>query len=255
MEKKINNTIKETIEELQEKFNEISKKGYIKGIYNSLSSIGRTFENELNLPMNKECVADYYGIEIKTRRTYSKSAITLFTAVPDGEERKEIERLKNMYGYPYKRDKKYKALYVDVYGNKLTYGGVKYQYKLDIDKIKEKVYLCVYDRYGNLLERKVYWTYKYLENKLLNKLSYLAIVNVWTNEKDGWNYFKYYKISFFKLKGFNIFLKLLEDGIIKIGLKIDIYLDENNYGKTYDHGCSFAIREKDIIKLFNKIKK
>ena len=106
----MNETIEKTMQELQEKFNEISKKGYIKGTYNSLSSIGRTFENELNLPMNKECVPDYYGIEIKTRRTYSKSAITLFTAVPDGEEHKEIERLKNTYGYPYKRDKNYKAL-------------------------------------------------------------------------------------------------------------------------------------------------
>ena len=171
------------MQELQEKFNEISKKGYIKGIYNSLSSIGRTFENELNLPMNKECIPDYYGIEIKTRRTYSKSAITLFTAVPNGKESREIERLKNTYGYLYKRDKNYKALYVDVYGNKLTYGGLQYQYKLDI------------------------------------------------NKKEGWNYFKYYKITFFKLQGFSKFLKLLENGIIKISFKIDIYLDKNNYGK------------------------
>ena len=89
--------------------------------------------------MNKECVPDYKGIEIKTRRTYSKSAITLFTAVPDGEEPKEIERIKNTYGYPYKKDKNHKCLYVDIYGNKLTFGGVKYQYKLDIDKKKEKV--------------------------------------------------------------------------------------------------------------------
>ena len=250
----MNETIEKTIEELQEKFNEISKKGYIKGIYNSSSSIGRTFENELNLSMNKECVPDYHGIEIKTRRTYSKSAITLFTATPDGKEHKEIERLKNTYGYPYKRDKKYKALYVDVYGNKLTYGGVKYQYKLDIDKMEEKVYLCVYNQQGKLLERKVYWTYKILESKLLSKLSYLSIINVWPNKKDGWNYFKYYKISFFKLKGFSQFMKLLENGTIKLSLKIDIYLNENNYGKVYDHGCGFAIQEKDIIKLFDKIK-
>ena len=255
MNKKIDVTIEKTIEELQERFNEISKKGYIKGMYNSLSSIGRTFENELNLQMNKECMPDYHGIEIKTRRTYSKSAITLFTSVPDGKECKETERLKNLYGYPYKRDKKYKALYVDVYGNKMTFGGVKYQYKLDIDKKTEKIYLCVYDRQGRKLERRVYWTYKTLQNKLLTKLSYLAIVNVWTNKKEGWNYFKYYKISFFKLKGFSDFIKLLENGIVKISLKIDIYLDENNYGKTYDHGCSFAIYEKDIIKLFDKLEK
>ena len=53
-DKIMNDTIEKIMKKLQEKFNKISKKGYIKGIYNSLYSIVRTFENELNLPMNKE---------------------------------------------------------------------------------------------------------------------------------------------------------------------------------------------------------
>ena len=80
-------------------------------------------------------IPDYEGIEIKTRRTYSKSYITLFNAVPDGGKSLEIERLKNFYGYPYKRDRRYKALYADVYGNNKTFGGVKYQYKLNVFKV------------------------------------------------------------------------------------------------------------------------
>ena len=86
--------IEERMLELKKEFQKISKKGYIKGIYNNLSSIGRTFETELNLPENEFGVPDYYGIEIKTRRAYSKSYITLFNAVPDGEDLFEIERLK-----------------------------------------------------------------------------------------------------------------------------------------------------------------
>ena len=40
----------EIIKELEEKFKKISQKGYIRGINNSFSAIGRTFENEqLNL--------------------------------------------------------------------------------------------------------------------------------------------------------------------------------------------------------------
>ena len=101
------------------------------------------------------------------------------------------------------------------------------------------------------MEKRVYWSYKYLENKLLTKLSYLAIVNVWPTKKEGWNYFKYYEIKFYKLKGFSDFLKLLEQGIIKITFKVDIYTDEKRYGKTYDHGCGFAIKEKDLTKLFD----
>lgn len=242
------------LKNLQKEFERISKKGYIKGIYNSLSSIGRTFEQELNLPLNKEPIPDYHGIELKTRRTYSKSPITLFSAVPDGELPQEVERIKNTYGYPYKKDKKYKILYFEAYGNKLNFGGIKYQYKLDIDKTNEKVFLCIFDRKGKILERKVYWSFKYLEYKLITKLKYLAIINAWTNETNGWNYFKYYKIEYYKLTSFDKFLELIENGIIKLNFKVDIYRDELNYGKSYDHGCSFRIQEKNITKLFNKIK-
>ena len=241
----------ETIKQLEQEFDKISKKGYIRGIYNNSSSIGRTFENELNLPRNTLEIPDYNGIEIKTRRTYSKSYITLFNAIPDGEKPQEVERLKNSYGYPYKKDKRYKALYAGVYGNKKTFAGIKYQYKLDVDRIAQKIFLCVYDRYDNLIEREVYWSFIYLESKIMLKMQVLAIVNAWPKKVDGWNYFRYHKIDFYLFKNFETFLKLIEEGIIKIILKVDIHLDEKNYGKTYDHGCGFAIQEKDIIKLYH----
>jgi len=242
----------DTMKQLKNEFKKISQKGYIKGIYNNSSSIGRTFENELKLPRNTMEIPDYNGIEIKTRRTYSKSHITLFTAVPDGSEPHEIERIKNAYGYPYKKDTRYKALYVDVYGNIKNYGGVKYQYKLDVDREEQKIYLCIYDRFDNLIERKVYWSFIYLESKISMKLNTLAIVNAWTNQINGWNYFKYYKIDFYIFKNFETFLKLIENGIIKITMKIDIHKDEKRYGKTYDHGCSFNIKETDLINLYDK---
>ena len=157
-----------------------------------------------------------------------------------------------MYGYPCKSDKRYKVIYIEAYGNKLNYAGVKYQYKIDVDRIEKKVYLCIYDRNDKLIERKLYWSFSYLEEKLRIKLQYLSIVNAWTNTIDNWNYFKYYKIDFYKIKSFNKFLNLLEDGTIKIVFKVGIHLDEKRYGKTYDHGCGFAIGDKDICKLYYK---
>ena len=58
--------LEDTIRSLKEEFNKISEKGYIKGIYNNSASIGRTFENELNLPRNNIEIPDYKDIEIKT---------------------------------------------------------------------------------------------------------------------------------------------------------------------------------------------
>ena len=235
---------------LYKQFEKIKEKGYIKGIYNSYSSIGRTFESELGLDMNKECVPDYEGIEIKTKRPYSKSLLSLFTAVPDGKEPLELSRIKELYGYPYKKDRRFKALYVEVYGNKLNYGGAKYQYKLDIDRVEKRIYLCIYDRHEKLIERRVYWSFEYLKSKLNKKLNKLAIVNAWTNKINNWNYFKYYKINFYTLKDFNTFINLLASGEIILKIKIDIYTDKANYGKMYDHGCSFSISKDNVEKLF-----
>ena len=242
--------MKETFANLQKEFERIKTKGYIKGIYNSSSSIGRTFEHELGLSMNKESMPDYDGIEIKTRRTYTKNFITLFSAVPDGEEPLEVARITNKYGYPYYRDRQYKCLYAEVFGNKFNYAGRTYKYKLDVDYNEKKVYLCIHGYNGNLVERKAFWSFSYLKKKLENKLKYLALVHAWPKKVDNWNYFKYYKIDFYRLKSFNEFLKLLDSGVIKLTLKIDIYLDEANYGKMYDHGCSFSISENNLEELF-----
>lgn len=240
----------ENIRKLVKEFKRIRAKGYIRGIYNNYSSIGRTFENELNLPENAFSVPDYYGIEIKTRRAYSKSAITLFTAVPDGENLFEIERLKETYGYPYKKDRRYKVLFIEAYGSYYTNVGINYKCKIEVDRNERKVYLMILNRYNELIEKKVYWSFDYLEERLTNKVNLLAVVNAWPNKINGWNYFKYYKMNIYKLKDFESFIKLLERGLIKVTIKIGIHLDKNRYGKTYDHGCGFAIEEPNLQELF-----
>lgn len=242
--------MRESILKLQKEFERVREKGYIKGIYNSLSSIGRTFEEELGLSLNKACIPDYDGIEIKTRRAYSKSYITLFNAVPDGTNSGEIERLKNTYGYPCKKDKNYKVLYAEVYGNKMVYAGVKYQYKLEVSKNDKRIYLCVYNRNGKLIDKNTFWSFDYLKNKITTKLNVMAVINAWPKEIDHWNYFKYYKIKFYIFKSFNKFLSLIENGKIKLTLKIGIYLSGDRYGETYDHGCGFCLSESDLPQLF-----
>ena len=246
----VDEEITKKIKKLKKEFKKIAEKGYIKGIYNNSASIGRTFESELNLEMNKNSVPDYEGIELKTRRTYSKSMITLFNAVPDGNKPLELSRLRDKYGWPYKRDKKYKALYAEVYGNIIKSAGTKYKYKLEVNRQDEKIYLCIYNKEERLIEKEVYWSFNYLKEKLFNKLKILAIIEAWPNKIDGWNYFKYYRINFYKLKKFDDFINLIENGKIKLSIRIDIYVDKENYGKMYDHGCGFSISKKDINLLF-----
>ena len=58
-------------------------------------------------------------------------------------------------------------------------------------------------------------------------------------------------MNIYKLKDFDSFINLIKDGTIKITIKVDIHLGEKNYGKPYDHGCSFAIEEHNLPKLYN----
>ena len=57
-------------------------------------------------------------------------------------------------------------------------------------------------------------------------------------------------MDFYVLKRFNKFIKLIENGTIKLQLKIGVRMDKDNYGSVYNHGCSFKISEEDLRELF-----
>ena len=61
-------------------------------------------------------------------------------------------------------------------------------------------------------------------------------------------------MDIYKLNNFNEFVNLIENGTIKLTIKVDIYTNEKYYGRTYDHGCGFSIEEKNLSKMFYNIK-
>lgn len=138
------NTIDKSIKKLNEEFKRIKKLGYVPEVHSGYGGIGDTFESLLGKEKSDFCIPDYDGIEIKTRRAYSKSLISLFCSVPDGEVLFEIDRLKERFGYPDKEIKNAKVLYSVVYGNKLCNVGKCYFFKLDVDKKERKIFLCAH---------------------------------------------------------------------------------------------------------------
>ena len=60
-------------------------------------------------------------------------------------------------------------------------------------------------------------------------------------------------MTIYQLKNSDKFIDLIENGTIKVTIKVDIYLNPKYYGKTYDHGCDFTISEHDISKLYDII--
>ena len=75
------------------KFIEISKMKWIKGINNSTNSVGLTFESLINKIPDSMYFPDYYGIEIKCSQRFSRYPLNLFSLSFDGPELYEMNRL------------------------------------------------------------------------------------------------------------------------------------------------------------------
>ncbi|MBQ8681375.1 MAG: MvaI/BcnI restriction endonuclease family protein [Bacilli bacterium] len=243
--------VEEDIRNLQKNFLKIKSMGYVKGIRGGSTGVGATFEALLGKDEDQSELPDFGTIEIKTRRAYSKSLISLFNAVPKGESDFEVKRLRDKYGYPDKIDKNLKRLNTAVSATKMTKVGLFYYFKLKLDKEKEKLILCIYDWNKVLIDESTYWEFSILKEKLYRKLSVLAVINAWTNKIDGIESFKYYKMNIYILRSFAYFIKALEEGFIKIKIKIGNNYTKERYGEVNSSGISFAIKEEDLFKIFD----
>lgn len=56
----------------------------------------------------------------------------------------------------------------------------------------------------------------------------------------------------YSLKSFEEFIRLLEQGIIRVNFKLNIKTTGDKIGQIHDHGTSFDILEQDINKLYNE---
>ena len=228
---------------LNKEFQKISQK--------KSGGIGRTFEEQIGIKENTLDTPDYKGIEIKTKRNNSKSYINLFNMTPKGKEPYEIKRLNHKYGYPDREFKSLNVLQESVYCNQRTWIGSKYQFMLQINQQSEKIYLCIFDIYGDLIEKETYWDFNTIQEKLNKKLTNLAFIkasNKYINQKE---YFHYNEINIYTLKNFQTFISLIEQGIIRVTFKIGIFKKGKRKGQIHDHGTSFCIKEQNLTKLFN----
>ena len=243
--------MEEDMKLLKIKFNEIQKKGWIDSKGTGYGSIGVTFEKLVGVATNEFEIPDFGSIEIKTKSKSNFNCISLFNCTPTGPYYHEVERIKNLFGYPDSKLKTFKVLNVEVFCNKLTEVGKNFYFKLNVYKNEKKITLIVYDKKKNKIEESTYWDFDILEEKLNRKLSYLALISADKKNFNGKKSFKYNTLIFYKLKGFDAFINLIENGIIKINFKLGVFRDPKRFGKIHDRGTAFSIEEKNINKLFD----
>lgn len=239
------------IQTLKNKFMKVYNRGWIR-CDNPKTNPGNFFEELLDIKSGSFEIPDFKNIEIKTRKAFSKSYLKLFNATPDGNNLFEIKRIQKKYGYPHYQLKSARVFNCSIYTNKSTRIG-NYYFKLKVDQNKEKLFLNVFLKDGNLNDENTNWSFDLLKEKLYRKLKVLAVVDVLEKKGQGYNYYKYNNIKFYQLKDFDTFIDLIDKGIIRVTFCINVFKSGKRVGQTHDHGTSFQITEKNLISLYDKI--
>ncbi|MBQ9181142.1 MAG: MvaI/BcnI restriction endonuclease family protein [Bacilli bacterium] len=230
----------------------IARKGYVKSSANGLGAIGLTFEHLLGKENDSMYFPDYYGIEIKCSSRFSRYPISLFSCAFDGPTFPEINRLIEKYGY-FDKDFKDKKALQEILSCKNQKKVNNYIFKFDIDEKEEKLFLCIYNLNGELIERKSFVYLDTIYNHLKLKLSSMALVYASTKKCSAEDQFRYYKITIYELIGFHKFIELLKNGTINISLSCRIGKSGKYAGKYKNKNLVFELQKKDINKLFKEI--
>lgn len=230
----------------------IRNMGWIKSMRGGPTGIGYTFESLLGKCEDSLPIPDFDNIEIKTHRSKSKSYINLFNYNPIGSSSYELKRIFEKYGYLSVRNRERRVLYCSVYSDYIVDVGLNYKFSLRIDYDMGRVYLLIFDRLGNFIEKESYWDFDTLRDKIYSKMKVLAYIEADSMYKNGVEYFKYKTITFYRIKGFDTFIDLLRKGKICVNFKVSGYSDEQ-LGLIDSHGVSFCIKSSNLNLLYEHI--
>lgn len=244
--------MEDNIKKLKTEFYKIQCKNWIENKEKGTSAAGKILENLLLKEDDNLIIADYYGIELKTKLNYSEPHIGLFSMAPDNRPL-AIKEILGKYGWPSKKDRKYKVFFGWFNGGDFNKVGLFNDFKLEVDRDLEVIHLVIRNHLTNNINKNISWSFEQLENRLNMKLKYLALIPVSKKIYFGKTYFKYHNLKLYKLKSFDKFLELIEDGTISVNMKISFYTSKEKYGKIQDKGTTFEIEEKDLEKLFTRI--
>jgi hypothetical protein len=235
------------LKKIKDKFFEIKELGFVDCTRpnNKDGGIGNTYEDLLRIRENNLKEADYLEYEIKSKREFSESYISLFSKSPS-HPRKANSYLREKYGEV--RDENHaekKKLYASVFGNRYAIIYEKYKMKLELNYVERKLYLKIFDLNDILLD-SVFWTFEVLE-KASKKMKYLMLVLAEIKTENNQQKYHYNKAEIYENFNFESFLKSIENGVIKFDIRIGVYNSGKNIGKNHDHGSGFRVKKEVVL--------
>lgn len=236
--KQINTASNNIADELLVLLRKVAKMGPIQAMLNADTSIGRTLEMLLKIPINSSKSPDYKGIELKSYRDKRGNRKNLFAQVPDWPLSKFKSSAEILNNFGYSRGDDFK-LYCTVSATGINSQGLR----LNLDYNKNQL-IESSDKFA--IGDFVAWSLKTLHNRLHEKHNETFWIAADSIKIDGKEFFQYKKVEHTKKPISSQFDILIEQGIITV----DHLIKRNNQGKVVEKGPLFKIKPNATALLF-----
>lgn len=216
----------------------IANYGPIPSMLEADTSVGRTLETALGIPINSSKKPDYKGIELKSFRSGRTNRKNLFAQVPNWELSKFKSSAEILDTFGYQRDSCFK-LYCTVSAISRNSQGLKLKLDTDIKLLIENSDKPEFDDF-------VVWTLENLHNRLHEKHRETFWVEAESLKINGREHFQYKFVEHTKKPISSQFDLLVQQGIITL----DHLIKRDTTGKVVEKGPLFKIKPKGIDLLF-----
>ena len=205
-------------------FNRIKSLGYIKSQRpsNRDGGIGNTFEDHLGVTENNLKSADFEGFEVKSKRLFNESYITLFCKSPSHPKGANA-LLKEKYGEV--RDPEFpqlKKLYASIFGHRTSLVYNNYEMKLIVDRDNQRLILHIKDIKTDEVYDEVFWDFNSIVNAS-EKMKSLFVVFADQKEIDNVYHYHYNKSMIYLNFDFDKFIDCIDQGKIMFDIRIGVY--------------------------------
>lgn len=222
-----------TLEEFREKFYQLKKQKYVKSLRQGPTGIGFTLETYLGIKENNIALPDIRGVEIKAHRAKSNNLITLFTFNRKVWQMPPLEAIRK-------------------YGSLDRNGRLGLYYTMSLTPNSAGLFLRVEDKTISVRhisgEVIAVWELSVLAKRFREKIPALLFVSALTEERDGIEYFYYYRAQLMR----NTSPDLLADQFRAENLLVDLRLHDKGT-RARNHGTGFRVYEEKLPLLFKEI--
>jgi MvaI/BcnI restriction endonuclease family len=234
----INKFSNEVSDELLVKLRKIAAQGFVPALLNADTSIGRTLEHLLGIPMNSAKIPDFKGIELKSAREKKRTRKGLFGKTPNWEISKFKNRVQILDAFGYWEEGVFR-LYNTIRATGRNAQGLILRTDYELDYLFEN---SDKQEIGDFLT----WELEVLRNALALKHKETFWIKAQSKYEDGNEYFLFKSVEHTKGPLLNQFGLLIDMGAITLDYPIKRLAD----GSVIDKGCNFKLKPNALNLLF-----